>query len=236
MRMLDINHGPSLFHISYNRGKHWRGPYILKVGEITKIAARTDYIVNGSEDCSIFLTAAKENGHEGRPFYGRTTDGGLTWQMVSWIGPEPKGFSIMPATVRLAEQELLVALRCREAEKRWMETFRSTDNGQTWTFLNKPVEDLGEGNPPALIKLRDGRLCLTYGYRAEPYSIQAKLSSDNGKTWSEAIMLRDDGSGRDIGYTRSVQRSDGKVVTVYYFQDHQAPERYIAATIWNPGK
>jgi hypothetical protein len=234
LRMLDIDHGPSLFHTSYDRGKHWNGPYQLKVGDMTKIAARTDYIVNDSADCSVFLTAAKSNDQEGRPFYGRTMNGGITWDFVSWIGQEPKGFAIMPSSVRLSDTVLLVALRCREGSRRWIESYRSDDNGQTWDFLNIPVENTGEGNPPALIKLRDGRLCLTYGFRAEPYSIQAKISSDNGKSWGPPIMLRADGSGRDIGYTRSVQRPDGKIVTLYYFQNHKASERFIAATIWDP--
>jgi hypothetical protein len=60
------------------------------------------------------------------------------------------------------------------------------------------------------------------------------LSSDDGQTWTDPVVLRDDGGGRDIGYVRSVQRPDGKVVTVYYFQDKLKPERYIAATIWKP--
>ena len=38
---------------------------------------------------------------------------------------------------------------------------------------------------------------------------------------------------RDLGYVRSVQRPDGKIVTVYYFWDRKTgPERYLAATIW----
>src|SRR5207245_2117723 len=45
------------------------------------------------------------------------------------------------------------------------------------------------------------------------------------------------GGGRDLGYPRSVQRPDGKVVTVYYFWDGEAgPERHVAATIWDPGE
>ena len=140
----------------------------------------------------------------------------------------------MPSTVRLTPDQLLTALRCHQEEKRWIETYQSNDNGQSWQYLNTPVADLGEGNPPAMIKLTDGRLCLTFGYRAAPYSIQAIISADNGKTWGEPIVLRDDGAGRDIGYTRTIQRSDGKLVTLYYFQDHISPERYIAATIWDP--
>jgi hypothetical protein len=64
-----------------------------------------------------------------------------------------------------------------------------------------------------------------------------RLSDDGGKTWSDEIQLRDGGGGRDLGYPRSVQQSDGKVVTVYYFWDKKTgPERYVAATIWDPGK
>jgi len=62
--------------------------------------------------------------------------------------------------------------------------------------------------------------------------MRARLSGDDGKTWGDEITLRDDGAGRDIGYPQTVQREDGKIVTVYYFQDHEQPERYIAATIW----
>jgi hypothetical protein len=77
---------------------------------------------------------------------------------------------------------------------------------------------------------------LTYGCRAAPYSIRARLSSNGGRTWGKELVLRDDGGGRDLGYPRSVQRPDGKVVTIYYFWDRKTgPERYIAATIWDPG-
>ncbi len=94
---------------------------------------------------------------------------------------------------------------------------------------------MGIRNPPSLIQLEDGRLCLVFGDRQEPFSICARLSSDGGKTWSDRIVLRDDGGSRDIGYCRSVQRPDGKVVSVYYWNDAaHGPERYIAATIWTP--
>lgn len=105
----------------------------------------------------------------------------------------------------------------------------------TWKFINKPVADTGMGgNPPALTKLHDGRLCLTYGYRAAPYGIRARLSADDGATWGEEIVLRDDGGNHDLGYPRIVQRPDGTIVTVYYFNDHPEGERYIAATLWQP--
>jgi hypothetical protein len=75
-----------------------------------------------------------------------------------------------------------------------------------------------------------------YGRRAKPFGIYARLSSDQGKTWSNTLTLRDDGGGRDIGYVRSIVRPDGKVIAVYYYHDTQNSERYLAATTWDPGR
>ena len=86
-----------------------------------------------------------------------------------------------------------------------------------------------------MIRLQDGRICLVWGFRGEPYSIRARLSSDGGQSWSDDYVLRDDGASRDVGYPRVVQRPDGKVVAVYYFTDAKTgPERYIGATLWDP--
>jgi hypothetical protein len=238
--MLDINVGPSIYYYSYDKGHSWKGPFSLTVDSIDKIAARIDYMIKDNNSCMAFFTAAKADDQEGRVFCARTDDGGLTWQLVSWVGPEPEnGFRIMPSTVRISENELVLTARVRndaKQKKRFIDAWLSRDNGNSWEFMGKPVGDLGEGNPPGLIKLKDNRLCLTYGYRAEPYSICAKISEDNGRTWGETIVLRDDGAGRDIGYVRSVQRPDGKVVTLYYFHDKENPERYIGCTIWDPGQ
>lgn len=236
-RMENIDGGVSRFEYSYDRGKTWKGPYRLPDFGTLGTAARTDYLVDGKREATIFITVAKSNGTEGRPLCARTTDGGLTWNLVSFIGPEPEGFAIMPSTVRISETEIFTTLRSREGTFRWMSAWRSLDNGATWGQEKNPVEYLGEGNPPMLNKLKDGRLCLTYGFRAYPYSIRARLSEDNGKTWGPQIVLRDDGQDRDVGYVRSVQRADGKVVTIYYFDDEETgPERYIGATIWDPNR
>jgi hypothetical protein len=197
--------------------------------------ARTDYIVDGPRRCTLFLTASKANGREGRPFCARTTDGGLSWKFLSYIGPEPTGYAIMPSTVRLSATDLFTTIRRQDLPKSWIEAFHSQDDGRSWSFVGKPVPDTGEGNPPSLLRLKDGRLSIIYGLRALPLGIYARLSTDHGKTWSDAIVLRDDGASRDLGYVRSVARPDGKVVAVYYFHDHSRRERYLAATIWDAG-
>ena len=235
VRMFDVHTGQSRFYYSTDRGHNWKGPFKLPLFGQPGIAARTDYIVDGPRECTMFLTASKVNGREGRPICVRTTDGGLTWEFLSYIGPEMETFGIMPSSVRLSENYLLTAIRRRAPTERYIDAWISRDNGRSWEFLNRPVPNTGEGNPPSLIKLQDGRLCLTYGYRAEPYAIHAILSKDEGRTWSEPIILREGGASRDIGYPRTVQRPDGKIVSVYYFHDTEDVDRTIDATIWDPG-
>lgn len=229
----------SKFFISQDRCKTWAGPFKLPDFGRKAILARTDYIVNGKHDLYAFMASAKDNGEEGWPFMARTRDGAKTWEFVSWIGPQPGkgGYAIMPSTVRLSPTGFLTLIRRKAVNNGeatyWIEAYISDDNGETWKFLNKPTDTLG-GNPGHLIRLDDGRLLLTYGYRRPPYGIRAKLSSDDGQTWGEEIVLRDDGGSWDLGYPRVVQRPDGKVVVAYYFNTDAEAERYIAATIWDP--
>jgi hypothetical protein len=231
-RMSDIDVGPSWFFYTTDKGHSWSGPYTLPDFGQKGIAARTDYLVDGPHELTMFLTAAKSNGREGRVICVRTQDGGRTWNVVGMVGPEPDGndFAIMPSSVRLAPSSILTLVRHRQ----WIESYRSDDNGAAWTHVVRAVPDTGRGNPPSLVKLGDGRLVVTFGYRAAPFGIRARISRDQGRSWSDDIVLRADAVDWDLGYTRSVQRADGKIVTVYYYNDATSTERYIAATIWTP--
>lgn len=227
----------SWFYLSYDRCTTWEGPCRVPNFGLKGIAGRTDYQVLGANDCILFLAASKPDGYEGRAFCARTRDGGKTFQFLSWIGPELPGWTIMPASVRLPGCRIIAAVRCNFKPERGVQVYSSDDEGRSWQFLSEPVERNLGGNPPAMIRLADGRICLTWGWRREPFGIRAWLSEDDGKTWSDPIVLRDDGGTGDLGYTRTVQRPDGKIVTVYYFNDPpekqgDIAERYIAATIW----
>ena len=235
LKLNDIHVGPSRFYLSYNRGHDWMGPFRVPALNGLEIAARTDYLINSPSSAFLFLTAAKNNHREGRPFVARIDNHGKDWKFLSWIDETPDGFSIMPASIRLSGTELYVVVRHRSEEGRNLRAYRSEDNGQSWIRQVDPVDNLGAGNPPSLIRLPNDALCLAYGVRAKPYRICVKLSSDKGHSWSQEIVLRDDGSSSDIGYPRAVLRPDGKVVVVYYFSDAtNGPERYIGASIWTP--
>ena len=237
------------FWISHDRGRTWSGMYLFPKFGRDKLTARTDYIVNGAKDCLFFMATEEKTVQaqlQDYAFCARTRDGGKTFEFLSWMCEEDLRRSVMPSTVRIAEQHLISALRRRHdvpyqdkppLQTNWIDVYQSKDNGETWAFLSKVANtDLGKrnGNPPSLVRPKDGRLCCTYGYRSIPYGIRAKISSDNGKTWGKELHLRDDARTWDIGYTRSVQRSDGKIVTVYYYTTETNEEQHIAATIWDP--
>ena len=228
------------FYLSTDRAHTWQGPFSLPMFGQTGIEARTDVIVNGPHDVMIFVTAANEKGEEGKGvLMARTIDGGQNFNLVSWVGMSEKDELIMPSSVRLDEKTIVTAIRCSvregefEAVPTWIDLYQSTDNGASFHYLARPVPSAGSGgNPPAMLKLHDGRLCITYGYRAAPFGIRARLSEDGGKRWGEFIHLRDNGACSDLGYPRTIQRADGMLVTTYYFNEQVDSERYIAATLW----
>jgi len=213
-----------------------------------KLTSRTNYSVNGPRGCLLFLSAFEprvEAGIQDRAFCARTTDGGRSFQFISWLTGEPIAVrSVMPSTIRISGDIIISALRRRLDVKKpegavqsacWIDVYRSANNGQSWEFLSK-VADTGahNGNPPSLVKLADGRLCVAYGFRDAPQGMRAKLSTDIGRTWGDEIILRDDGRTWDLGYPQMVQRPDGKLVTIYYYTTADRPEQHIAATIWDP--
>jgi hypothetical protein len=85
---------PARIYYSSNRCNTWQGPCRMPWFDQRRVMARTDYQVLGRHDLIAFLTASKKDNEEGRVFCTRTMDGGKTWKFLSWIGPEPKGFSI----------------------------------------------------------------------------------------------------------------------------------------------
>jgi hypothetical protein len=234
------------FFFSYDRGHTWQGPYtcgdLMGHPELSGLenSSRTDYIINGPDDCLIGMSV-RGCGPTDRAFMARTIDGGATFNFVSWINPEADCSTrgVMPSTVRISENKLVTTLR-RKYPGEWIDAFVSYDNGNTWTFLSKVADThCCNGNPPALVRLRDGRLCCAYGNRLN-FRIEARFSEDEGLTWSDEIVLRDDYQtdaygDADLGYCRMVQRPDGKLVTMYYWATPQHPTHHIAATIWDPG-
>lgn len=232
-RFGSLHAGPSWFYTSLDRCKTWSGPYSFTVPGVERICTRTDLIVLGPQDCLMFGSCGKKNdGKEGRVFCARTTDGGMNWTLQSYVGEEPEagGFAIMPSMVRTAGGALLTTIRMGKPEA-CIQMWRSEDLGKTWAKVCDVTGNIG-GNPPATVMLPDGRVVVTYGFRHKPTGIRARITADEGKTWTPELILRDDGFDGDLGYPRSVVRPDGRVLTVYYYNGPKGEDRGIEGTLW----
>ena len=238
------------FHFSYDRGHTWQGPYAftgfsalpeLRNAELTP---RTDYLINGSGECLVFLSVrSRDLWRADRTFCVRTTDGGLKFNFMTWLVPPSDPYrAVMPSTVRCGSKTLVSALRRRDMDEGdgdcWIDGYISLDAGESWLFRSQiGVTGKHNGNPPALVRLTDGRLCCVFGQRNRRQLI-ARYSGDEGKSWGKEFVLRDDYTSvepdQDLGYPRVVQRSDGCLVAIYYWATVANSHQHIAATIWDP--
>jgi len=147
-------------------------------------------------------------------FVVRSADGGRTWSPpIEVARAHGKAFE-EPALIVLPDQTLFMMVRESRSDR--LHSTRSADGGLTWA----PVRDTGiVGCPPHLLRLADGRLLCSYGYRYFPFEIRAAVSSDEGNTWDlrQMIIATNLGS-RDIGYPSTVPADDGHLMCVYYGQ------------------
>ena len=238
------------FFFSYDRGKTWEGSYrfngLQGIRELQglRITSRTSYLVTGTNSAQIIMTAFNPKLQDGnrrdKPFVAETTDGGKNFKFISWVVPwsGQDNRAAMPSTVRTKDGNIIVAVRCRNprdsGQPCWVDSYISKDNGRSWSFLSW-VGDTGlhNGNPPGLAILRDGRLACCYANRTLR-QILVRISSDQGTTWGEPIVIRDNPYTSDIGYPQMVQNSDGNLVALYYIAREERPHSYIEATIIKP--
>jgi hypothetical protein len=239
---------------SHDRGYTWQGPCsfgdLLDHPELAglEFTGRTAYLITENGELDLFLSARQRPAVNplvvvyDRSFLARSADGGRTFAFVAWIvGRDDSHRAVMPAPVRLSDSKLVAALRRKSEAENWIDGFASTDNGVTWSFLSRigKTEEGNRfnGNPPAMLQLSDGRLCCVFGNRSRR-QIVATLSEDGGATWGPEHVLRDDfhsaNGWPDLGYCRLFQRTDGRLVAVYFWCTPERPQTHIAATIWEP--
>ncbi len=105
----------------------------------------------------------------------------------------------------------------------------SSDGGKTWSIPHS----IGVwGFPSHLLKLYDGRLLMSYGYRRSPFGNQARVSDNDGKTWSKPITISDDSPSHDLGYPSTVQLDDGSLLTVWYEKTKESVIAVLRQARW----
>ncbi len=236
------------FFVSRDRGNTWEGPHTLgglyeREGLKGRIlSARTAYLPQDRNTCLFFISAKPPVETEAGNRVGcvQTSDGGRSFEFLSWVTPEDgRSVAIMPQAVPISPDTFVLAYRKiykNHDGDDAIEIYRSEDRCRSWQFASTVTITRPHSNPPALVRLTDGRLCCAYGDRND-LKIKAKWSEDEGRTWGPEIVVRDDyhrclDRDHDLGYVSMVQRTDGRLVAVYYWATEDHPEQHIAATIW----
>ncbi|GMU21563.1 MAG: hypothetical protein AMXMBFR13_16560 [Phycisphaerae bacterium] len=165
-----------------------------------------------------------------------STDDGQTWKWLAEIparpGDKPSEYHELHA-VEAAAGQIIVQIRNHNKthERETLQT-ESTDGGKTWS---QPHPIGVWGLPSHLLRLKNGHLLMTYGYRRPPFGNQARISTDHGQTWSEPLIISDDGAGYDLGYPSTVELDGGELLTVWYEQMKGSPNGVLRQARWKLG-
>ncbi|NOY82345.1 MAG: exo-alpha-sialidase [Kiritimatiellaeota bacterium] len=165
----------------------------------------------------------------------RSADGGRVWEEYADVGASAADFH--DKQVVYDEPYLVIP-----PKGPWIVTIRVqvdgyvrqafSTNGRRWSPVRKTRV---RGFPQHILALKDGRLLMTYGYRYKPYGIRACISRDRGRSWDvdREILLAHGAPTPDLGYPVSIELKDGRVFTVYYYND-PAGECYIEGAFYRP--
>lgn len=165
-----------------------------------------------------------------------SNDDGQTWKWLAAIptrdGDKHQDYHELHA-VEANDGRIVVHIRNHNATNS-RETLQSvsSDGGKSWTV---PSSIGVWGLPSHLLRLKDGRLVMSYGYRRKPFGNQARISEDQGQTWSAPIVISNDGIGGDLGYPSSVQLGDGSLLTVWYERMLDSDKAVLRQAKWSLG-
>jgi len=154
-------------------------------------------------------------------------DKGKTWKYSALVATDDKGSFNEASVYETPNGDIVAFLRTADMNDQAC-IARSTDGGKTFQWKSMGFQ----GHPLHALRLPDERVLLTYGYRHEPYGIRARILNAECTDFETApeIVLRDDGSGTDIGYPWAVVMDKNHVLVTYYFSVNRGPQ-HIAGTI-----
>jgi hypothetical protein len=158
---------------------------------------------------------------------------GKTWRWLAEIparpGDDAKNYHELHA-VEVSRGRIIIQIR-NHNKANVGETLQteSSDGGKKWTVPHS----IGVwGLPSHLLKLRNGKLLMTYGHRRLPFGNQARVSDDGGKSWSEPVIISGDGAGGDLGYPSTVELADGTLLSVWYEVIKGSPHAVLRQAKW----
>ena len=206
---------------SFDNGVTWDGPYTVDASAYSKTDAAVFASVVELADGKILMPISVTDHDTGRHVAALvcSTDKGKTWgpyaEITSWSSKDPDTMSFGLPTVVAYDDNHLIAAGWTGGEVGTLVS-ESHDAGKTWSPVRKVVS---KGECTHVSVTNRGTTILTYGYRTQPFGIRVWPSYDKGQTWKpgDAAALRSDGAMRDLGYPRTIQLPNGKLLTIYYF-------------------
>jgi predicted neuraminidase len=183
------------------------------------------------EDGTILCPTADRNGNHpgGSLMVVRSTDGGKTWEGLPGADDGDGGRAIQPTILFHADGRLQMMAR----GKGKIPTTWSSDNGQTWTPLEKSVLPANWSGIDG-VTLRDGRQFLAYNHVPSsgkgPRNFLNIAVSKDGKAWGAGLVLGMCDGGQ-FSYPAIIQSRDGLVHVV-----HTWHRKTIAHIVVNPYK
>ena len=169
--------------------------------------------------------------------YG-TDDNGLSWEPLARICDDPTGDGrpTYAGLLRLPSGRLQCYTLNIDGLRDAIQMNFSDDGGYSWSEP-KPIVRWGRSpwaararerksllsaagkhyRSPWPMRLADGRILVLFARRKIPRGIGLLISEDDGATWSDEQILRDDGPTTDLGYPVATEVEPGRIVTAYYF-------------------
>lgn len=197
-------------------------------GELPSRGAAFDFVPFGDVAVAAdgSLRAAAYRFNDDRKGYSswmlRSDDDGRTWTGPVSIDPQGDETTIL----HLGDGRWIASSR----DERHIQQFNSTDDGRTWTHaghLTLPMQITSH-----LLRLRDGRVLLSYGNRnTHNFGVDVRVSADGGVKWGPPMRVAD-APQPDCGYPSTVQFPDGRLVTAYYTKLPGEYQYEMRAVLW----
>jgi sialidase-1 len=231
---------------SDDKGHSWSAPKKMDWGLHSHAISREPIVELADGTLLVSVYESRPQATE-KCFLLRSFDGGETWRDAAAIAADPRGESSCyqgknfneTAILSLASNRLLAVIRTDESYFTNqgadfmtvggvgnLHTAISENSGLSWSSA-QPTQIFGQ--PAALTKLPNGQICMVYGKRQHPYSIGLRMSSDEGRSWSDEHCVRKDAPHWDMGYP-SVATSQDRIYVAYYWQN-PAGQRVIELSV-----
>ena len=218
------------YSISDDNGKTWRHmPPLHMEGVPTAGGVRGNILEMPDGSLLMPFYGALRTGELSRAGLVRSDDRGETWYYYSTMAfDESCKKHYLEANIYRTDSGRIVGLYRTQSDYTkpgvdFEETYLnlhisvSEDGGKTFGPVEE-IEDCWGSSPFHPLRLRDGRVLLTYGYRREPFGIRARICNGELTDIGEAqeLILRDDAPNGDLGYPHALELDNGEILVSYY--------------------